>query len=152
MRLPDGFGSWGSPISFCTCCTWTFECEGDSRRPAVQKAMYREFVAYMLHFEYRPEPVFETKLIFSPRFVDLSSQGLFLNVKIRACATGPYPGSILDGLGHVTFPGHFRLPCLPWQVCLKYKILPTYQSPQWKLWPVGSMQQGCLHVSVDFYS
>lgn len=61
-----------------------------------------------------PEPVFETKLIFSPRFVELSSQGLFLNVKIRVCATtGPYPGGILDGLGHVTFPGHFHLPCLP---------------------------------------
>lgn len=35
--------------------------------------MYREFVAYILQFEYEPEPVFETKLVFSLHFLELSS-------------------------------------------------------------------------------
>lgn len=143
-------------ISLRTHRTWTFECEGEGRRLTLQKVLYREFGVYVLQFEYGPEPIFEPKLAFSPHFVELSLQWLLVNVKIGACiAAGPYPRE-----QHPRCVGPLHLPRTLLSALFaltamsqECNILPIYQSPEGKVWPMmGSVKQGRLYNSVDFYS
>lgn len=117
---PGGIGPWDSHISSCTHHTWKFECGGGDRRTSVWKALHRGFGLCVLHFRCGPEPVFEPKLTFSPHFVELSLQGLLLNVRIRNLH---HCWSLSQEMPWMGWPRTLLLSCLPWQGA---KILPIY--------------------------
>lgn len=144
---PGGFGSWDSHISFCTHHTQTFECGGGGKRATIQKALYRSFGMCVLHFKWEPEPVFGPSLAFRTHFMELSLQGLLLNVRIRNLH---HCWSLSQRMSWMGWPRTLLQPCLPWQVCLKStKSFPSLSPPK-TLWPVSSRKGGMFAEQCRF--